>query len=292
LMRDPDGVAYVQAISEGTKQMLKEMTALGLPAPWYRLAENETLIKLESKSEEREAAILAASQIKPTEFGNLFLLRIRQGEKPVTRDSFSVHYREFIQTFRDVLSANGWFIDRFGFGRIVAHRRGVELEIPANVKTILWLYPAYEFQIREYFERFYLCLDYRCQVLNVQNLAALAQQMPRNTLIDRRCVANKGGWREGRIVDFEAEFATVHFFDTEAEEQLPTNSIIPSLPLLMLEEALQQAGVKFDLHDAIKKPAWLRGRERPENDLKRLRRWSSTSPRPCSQFSLATWRLP
>ena len=63
-MKDPDGVAYVQAISEGTKQMLKEMTALGLPAPWYRLAENETLLKLESKATEREAAMLAASRIK------------------------------------------------------------------------------------------------------------------------------------------------------------------------------------------------------------------------------------
>ena len=51
LMKDPDGVAYVQAISEGTKQMLREMTALGLPPPWYRLGDNETLIKLESNAE-------------------------------------------------------------------------------------------------------------------------------------------------------------------------------------------------------------------------------------------------
>jgi hypothetical protein len=80
-----------------------------------------------SKAEEREAAILAASRIKSTEFGNLFLLRIRQGEKPVNRDAFNVRYGEFIRTLRDVLVANGWFIDRFGFSRIVAHRRGVEL---------------------------------------------------------------------------------------------------------------------------------------------------------------------
>lgn len=253
LMKDPDGVAYVQAISEGTKQMLKEMTALGLPAPCYRLAENETLIKLESKAEEREAAMLAASQIKSTEFGNLFLLRIRQGEKPVNRGAFNVRYGEFIKTFRDVLSANGWFIDRFGFSRIVAHRRGVELDIPANVRNILRFYPAYEFQIREYFGRFYLCLDYKCHVLNVQKLAVLAQQLPHDALINGRCVANKGGLREGRIVDFESEFARVYFFDTEAEEQLPTDLIFPSLPLPMLEESLRQAGVTFDLSAAIKK---------------------------------------
>ena len=253
LMKDPDGVAYVQAISEGTKQMLKEMTALGLPAPWYRLAENETLLKLESKAAEREAAMLAASRIKSTEFGNLFLLRIRQGEKPVNRDAFDVRYGEFTATLRDVLVANDWFIDRFEFSRIVAHRRGVELDTPANVKNVLRFYPAYEFQIREYFGRFYLCLDYKCQVLNVQKLAILAQQLPHDTLINRRCIANKGEWREGRIVDFESEFAQVHFFDTEAEEQLPTHSVIPNCPLSMLEDSLRQAGVQFDLSAAIKR---------------------------------------
>lgn len=59
LMRDPDGVAYIQAISEGTKQMLEEMTALGLPSPRYRLAENETLIRLENNAEQREATVIA-----------------------------------------------------------------------------------------------------------------------------------------------------------------------------------------------------------------------------------------
>ena len=61
LMRDPVGVAYVQAISEGTKQMVTAMEALGLPAPSYRLALNETLIKIESRSAEREAALMAAN---------------------------------------------------------------------------------------------------------------------------------------------------------------------------------------------------------------------------------------
>lgn len=253
MMKTPEGVAYVQAISEGTKHMLKAMTSLGLPAPRYRLDTNETLIALENRAEEREAAILAASQVKSTEFGNLFLLRIRQGEKPVDRDVFNIRYGEFMKTFRDVLTSKGWFIDRCGYSRIVAHRRGIELEIPANVKTILRFYPAYEFQIREYYKRFYLCLDYTCQVLNVQNLSILAQQVPHDILLNRRCVANKGGWREGKILDFDSEFAKIYFFDTESEGQLSIDSIIPFSTLAMLEEALRQTGVKFDLHDAIKR---------------------------------------
>lgn len=252
LMKDPDGVAYVQAISEGTKQMLREMTSLGLPAPSYHLGENETLIKLLNRAEEREAALLAATEVRATEFGNIFLLRIRQGDKPVDRNAFNMRYGEFLRTFRDVLLANQWFVDRFGFSRIVAHRRGIELDVPQKVKSILRFYPAYEFQIREYFGHFYLSLDYTCQVLNVQTLAALAQRLPRQILIDRRCMANKGGWREGRIVAFQPEFTTIHFFDVEAQEQVSTDSVIPSCTLSMLEESLRHANVTFDLFAAVK----------------------------------------
>jgi len=253
LMKTPDGAAYVQAISEGTKQMLKEMTDLGLPAPCYRLAENETLIKLESKAEGREAAMRAASKVKSTEFGNLFLLRIRQGEKPVSRDAFNVRYGEFTKTLRDVLASKGWFIDRFGYSRIVAHKRGVELDIPANVKTLLRFYPAYEFQVRQYFDSFYLCLDYRCQVRSIQKLRVLTPQFPSDTLINRRCIARKTDWREGRIVVFDSEFAEIHFFDTETEEQVPIDSVIPNCSLSMLKESLRKAGVNFDLSAAIKR---------------------------------------
>lgn len=269
LMRDPEGVSYVQAISEGTKQMLKGMTSLSLPAPWYRLSENETLVRLENKAEERESAIVAANQIKSTEYGNLFLLRIRQGQKPVNRNEFNIHYGEFVNSLKDVLSANSWFIDRFQFSRIIAHRKGIELDIPANVKQVLRFYPAYEFQIREYFGYFYLCLDYKCQVLNIQRLAKLAQYFPYEIFINKRCIAQKSEWREGKIMDLKAEFAKVHFFDIEKEEQVPTNLVIPNCSLSMLEEVLRKRGVMFDLSTAIKRHSLASkagvARERSEN---------------------------
>ena len=253
IMKDSDGSAYVQAISEGTKQILKEMTDLGLPAPQYRLAANETLLKLKSNAEEREAAIRAASQIKSTEFANLFLLEIRQGDNPISHKVFGARYGEFVKTLRDILEGNGWYIDRFGFSRIVAHRRGVELNAPSDVETILRFYPAYEFQIRQYLEHFYLCLDYKCQVRNVQNLTVLAQQFERNELLNRLCIAKKAGWREGRIVEFNLEFTRVYFFDTGSEEQVPANSVIPYCSLPMLKNSLQRAGISFNLSHAIKK---------------------------------------
>ena len=253
LMKDPDGIAYVQAISEGTKQMLNEMENLGLPAPRYRLAENETLIRLENNAEEREAAMLAASQVKSTEFSNLFPLRIRQGDEPVRLGSFNIRYGEFVKTLRDALVGKGWFIDRFGHSRIVAHRRGIELDTPTSVKSLLRLYPAYEFQIRQYFDSIYLCLDYKCEVLNVQNLSVVGRQIPEGQFINRRCIARKGQWQEGRILEFDAEFAKVYFFDTEVEEPIPVDEVIPSCSVAMIEKLLQHSGVTFDLSAAIKR---------------------------------------
>ena len=68
------------------------------------------------------------------------------------------------------------------------------------MSSALRIYPAYEFQIREYFGVFYLCIDYEVQVLNVRTLNKLEQQFQPEHFCERRCVANKGGWREGHRV--------------------------------------------------------------------------------------------
>lgn len=253
LMNDPDGAAYVQAISEGTKQMLREMNALDLPAPAYRLAENETLIKLVSNAEIREALMLGVDRERTTEYANLYLLRIRQGNSPASRDAFNIQYGQFMNVFRDVLSAHGWFIDRFGFSRIVAHKRGIEISIPDDLRNMLRLYPAYEFQVREYRSHFYLCLDYKCEVLNVQKLSVLARQFPSEVFLNRRCTASSNGWRDGRIIEPNNDLAKIHFFDTETDEMLPLDSVIPNLPVLLLKESLRKKNICFDLSAAIKK---------------------------------------
>lgn len=87
----------------------------------------------------------------------------------------------------------------------------------------------------------------------MQKLDVVGKQLPIEMLINRRCIAGKGEWREGRIMEFDSEFAKVHFFDTEAEEQVPVYSVIPNCSLSMLEESLGQAGVACDLSAAIKR---------------------------------------
>ncbi len=156
-------------------------------------------------------------------------------------------------TLKDALVAQKWYIDRLGFGRIAAHRRGAAFDAPKDVSSVMRIYPAYEFQVREYFGSFYLCIDYGVQVHNVRSLDKLSRQVPPEQLVNGRCVANMGGWREGRIVSFDDEWAKVFFFDQTREEKVPTSAVIPHCPPRVLEAIMQQEHIHFDLHQTIKR---------------------------------------
>ena len=272
LMRGPDGVAYVQAISEGTKQMVVQMRELGLPPPFYRLGTNETLLKLESNAESREAAMLAINMPK-TEFGNLFPLRARVGERPASQKEIGQRYGELTRSLRDALEGNGWHIDQDGFSRILAHIRGSDLEEPDEVRPIVRLYSAFEFQFRQYREHFYLCMDYRCLALNVRRLSSLKDSLERGDLVGRRCTAKVGAWRTGRLVDYDDDLATVRLFDTESEETVSNSAVIPTCSVAMLQELLPKDS-SFDLIGAIRRHSLIgepgAARKRAERTTKML----------------------
>jgi len=269
-MTDPSGTKFVKALSEGTKQILKEMNECNLPSPTYKLRINETLLKLENNSSARLSAIHEASQIKSTEFANLFPLWIRNGDSPVSQQVLNDHYSELLKTLRDALKGNNWYIDRFRFSRILAHKRGKPLNIPHEVNHVLRIFPAFEFQIRQYLSYFYLCIDYKCQVLNVQPLSNLCHQFDTSQLNHRLCVANDGGWRDGKIIEFDPKFATIFFFDTESDDRVATTSVIPSLSLKMLKLSLNKADIPFDLHQAIKRYSLASKKDSAKERMKRV----------------------
>jgi len=252
-MKDPSGTEFVKALSEGTKQILKEMRRLNLPAPTYKLRLNETLLKLENNQAIRQAAIHAASQIKSTEFANLFPLWVRNGDSPVDHQVLNDHYSELLKTLRDALRGNNWYIDRFSFSRIVAHKQRKSFNMPVAVNSVLKIFPAFEFQIRQYFGNFYLCVDYKCQVHNVQSLDILSQQFDKDQLIHRRCIAKDGDWREGKIIQFDSEFANIFFLDTKSEHRVESKSVVPAMSLDMIKISLQKLQINFDLDQVIKR---------------------------------------
>ena len=291
LMRDPGGAPYVQAISEGTKQMVTAMEEFGLSAPSYWLASNETLIRIESRAEEREAALLAANEDDATEFANLFLLRFRRQENPVGYEVFGSRYGQIAKTLRDALKGSGWYVDRDGFSRIVAHKRGIELETPVEMRAILRFYPAYEFQVRQYHRHFYLCIDYKCLALNVRRLAVVRRHFARHELEGRRCMANKEGWREGRMSEIGEEFAKVRFFDTDREESVFVSDVIPVCSVKMLKSMLQREGSSFDLVAALRKHSLVTepdsARERAEKTLTMMNHLAETLfPLRCSDLDI------
>jgi len=252
LMRDPEGKAFVQAVSEGTKRMTAEMLTLGLPPPRFRLLENESILTLQSNAQEREAAILAAGKVTTTETLNFFLLTARQEANLPAGEEFRTRQRELLESLKSSLQAKDWYIDRSSFSRTVVHRRGNELSVLPAVRAYLRLYPAYILQLQECFGRLYLCIDYQCEVLNVRRLNLLLRHLPKDTLLQKTCMAQAEKWRRGRIVEIQADWTVVHFFDTEATEPIPSSEVIPNLSTREIETLLRSEKVDFDLHAAVK----------------------------------------
>lgn len=253
LMRDPYGKAFVQAISEGTKRMNSEMLNLKLPPPAFRLTEIESLLKLQSNAEQREAAILAATKVTSTETLNFYPIAIRKGSSPVSSKDFRGRRGEFMSFLRDKLEGNGWYIDRFSFGRVTAHRKGNELSLNAKARDYFRLYPAYSILIQEAYGHFYLCIDYRCEVLSVKRLNYVLNHLEVEDVTDINCVADSNGWRKGRVVEINDDWTKVRFFDTDQEQSLATSDVIPSLPVRMIKQLLAANNVSIDISSTIKR---------------------------------------
>jgi predicted HTH transcriptional regulator len=253
LMKDPGGKAFVQAISEGTKRMKGEMLELSLPAPSFALSQNETILRLESRVEDRRAAFLTSIQVPQTAFMNLYPLAVSKGNSRATSDEMHLRLGEFSKSLRDSLVAHGWYIDRFSFSRVVAHRTGLDLPIPSAVRKTIRFYPAYCIQVHEMFGRACISVDYTCQVLSVLKALQVSQHLGVEELVGRRCVAQLASWRAGKIVAADAEWIMVHLFDNEEERQFQLDRVIPNLSLAQIDTILQAQGISFDLHGTIKK---------------------------------------
>ena len=254
LMKDQRGKAFVRALSEGTKQMYREMVDIHLPAPDYRTTEAQTKVTLFSKAEEREAELQAASTIKATEFANLFPLTLtfNKAETPNPEQLKQIE-RNIMSSLKDALAAHGWFIDRYKFRRITAHQQGLNLPLPQDVDAVVRFYPAYEFQLRRYWGNYYLCVDYTLQVKNVCFVANLLAEFQPDELLDKVAVAFWNGWHLGRITRITSEWTFVHLFDFDKEEQIVSNKVIPNLSRDLISKVLNQRGIHFDLAQTIKK---------------------------------------
>jgi len=252
LMKDEHGAEFVRALSEGTLRMRDEMDQAELPAPVFRVTPWQTKLILLNNWHEREK-LLRTGQSEQPEIANLFPLKITtlSGGTPKPLDFASLR-QEFTSALKDSLEANGWFIDKFKFSRLVAHRQGVDLPIPNPAKKIVRFYRGYSFQLREYHRKFFLSIDYTLQVRNVVSARAILQNHHWLILSNRSAIAEYQGWQLGRIISADVEFTKIYLFDFGTEETIPSNKVFPSLDKKTIQKLLEESNVRLDLDKEIK----------------------------------------
>jgi len=248
-IKDAKGGPYVRALEEGTRRMRDEMISLQLPAPKYDISPLFTEVTLLNDAARREASA-GAPEAETTEFANLYpiLSGLPAGARGDRR-------REVLSALMDRLRANDWFVDSFRFGIVTAHRRGAARRAPTAVAQVVRIFPAYTFQIREYFERPYLVVDPTVVVQSVLNAAQGLARFGRERLVGLLGMANWRGWQRVRLVGVDEEFCRVHLLDYDKEETVPSTKVIPRLPRAMIDEALSAIDAPYDLAREIKQAA-------------------------------------
>jgi len=255
MMRDENGKAYLQALSEGTKRMRDEMARFELPPPVYDTNIMRTIVILRSNAEEREARFRAMTiAASSTEYANLFHVKLIKADG--TQEStnfFNKRYKELAQYLKDSLEVKEWFIDRTNFGQITTHRKGVSLPLPEFTKRYVKFYPAYIMQFKILGGQIFLCLDYTLEVKNLSNVRVLLNSFASQDLTGRYAIANLLGWQRAHIVKVGIETTEVQFDDSGHDEVVASDKVIPDLPIALIEKNLRAAGVNFDLHREIKR---------------------------------------
>ena len=190
-----------------------------------------------------------------TEHANLYPLNIvnHAGSSGNTGKKNRFLKRDLLLTLKDALEAKDWYIDFWSFGRITAHRRGLEIPIPKNVSQFIKFFPAYIFELREYWGKYYLVIDFDLQVRNVKFVPYLLKHFSSEELAKRNSTVKWNGWQRGRIEDADAEWTKIHLFDFKQMVTVPSSDVIPNLSKSMLDKLLLSEKINFDLSQAIKK---------------------------------------
>lgn len=255
IMKDERGAPFVRALSEGTRRMCEEMDKLGLPAPQYQ-TNKYTTVTLYSKFDERLEKYTLKTVTETQEYANLF--QLEQSSLPMSRGEFRELRGNMLTAIKDALLGHGWFIDRLSFGRIIAHRKGKELPLSPQVEKIVRIYPAYEFQVRQYAENLYLCVDYKAELKNIVAVDKLLGLISADELITKNAVVNYAGqWERGRIleIDIDSETTKSALADLDTEVDVPNNKVIPSLGKNAIKQILRKKNLSHDLDQKIREHA-------------------------------------
>ena len=253
IMRDERGSIFVHGLSEGTITMRDEMKKLGLPPPYYQ-TDQYTAVTLYSKFDERLEKYALKTVTETQEYANLFLLE--QSKERMSRYEFIEVRGNILTAIKDALLNHRWFIDRFAFGRIVAHRQGNPLPLSPQVKAVAQMYSAYELQVRQYAENLYLCIDYKVELKNILKVNSLLNYFTIDDLIGKHAVAKYSGqWERGKILEIDSETTKLALSDLDTEVNILNNDVIPSIGKTAIKKILAKKNIAHDLDKKIKEHA-------------------------------------
>lgn len=255
-MPDEDGKPFVRRLSEGTKRIQTEVQKLGLPMPTYQ-TNGETILTFQNNIEERSKRFFShnAPSHSTSEYLNLFVINF-QGNT----DSYDkgILLKEILGVLKDNLQAQGWYIDRYSKGRLTVHQRGetFPLNNPAAEK-ICNIFRAFVLQIKIFDGRFYLAIDYKAELKNIQAISKLSNSLQQAVIGQRGIVSYQGKWENCFILSVESEQSVVNLIDFDAEITADNTKIIPQLTTNQIEENLKNNGLAFDLHSKLKEASLL-----------------------------------
>ena len=253
IMKDERGSLFVHGLSEGTRRMQEEMEKLKLPPPHYH-TDQYTTVTLYSKFDERIEQYSLKTVTETEEYANLFPLDFSSSF--MSREEFQKLRGKILTAIKDTLLGHGWFIDRFSYGRIVAHRQRVSLPLSRQVEKIARIYPAYEFQIRQYAENIYLCIDYKAELKSVMTIDKLLPYFSSDILKGKYAVANYAGqWERGKILDIDSETTKLVFSYLDTEDDFSNNKVFPSLKKNEILQILREEKIVHNLDQKIKEYA-------------------------------------
>ena len=256
-MKDAKGSSYVKALREGTRKMRDEMSALGLPAPTYRLGPIDTVVVLENNVSSRApqpTGLAGGHEIDSHEFTNLYPLEGIQGLS--SREGEREERRILLEAICDKLEATGWVVDELRMGRAVVHVKGAREYVPDAVSSVLRVIPAYTINLRSYFGRYYLVVDFTVRVQTIWTASQAIERFGPDALVGLRAFSRiDGKLMRGRIQAAASDYITIRAFGDEDEYECIASNVFPSLRKDQIQEILKQVAPTFDLSRAVKSAA-------------------------------------
>ncbi|MBE2207996.1 MAG: putative DNA binding domain-containing protein [Saprospiraceae bacterium] len=252
MLRDEDNKPFVLSRGEGTRRIQMEIDRLGLPAPAYQ-TNGETTVTFFNNIEERSKKFfnVGGPSRSTHEFINLFPIHFTGDLAGYDK---AILLKEILGVLKDNLQANGWYVDRYSKGRLTVHPKGASISLGNQAaQKVCSIYQAYILQLRVIDGLFYLAVDYKAELKNMQAVGQLDMAL-RTELVNRSGIVKyENRWENCFIREVNKEKSVVLLTDYDSEIEIANEWVVPNLSTKQIAQNLEYNDVGFfDIHTKLK----------------------------------------